>query len=401
MSYYIDPYKKYYESLSQTKTMSSVVASSIEKLLESGNCLSKLNNSITNSKWTELGIKELSTNVIPSLKVNHDTLSDNITGVISPAVNKAINELLPEVTKLKEEDEKYDNYQKELNSLVVVPQYNSDGNVNPNYSSYISRKNDLENKIKESKTKCEEYTRNANTIVNAIKALDSKVTDFSVSDFSGGSSSVIGSVEGGKMLKMNIDGQEFYVANTRINLLDYQEYINKYNITQNGGVLVGECPVFSQYYAMDLMRGTYTARDDVIHNNKAPSPRVNVTVESTNKDDVLKYIYDEAVNGRVTTLQVTKAGGGRHIVTIVGFDSSVKSWEDLNSDTILCLDNTTGRVSSLSKSGKEGRDLLAMKSSKTGEICYMAHGATQEFLDKEVNNAKWQAKYGQGDTTVA
>lgn len=405
MTYFVDPYKKYYDSLSSVGDLSGNASSMVSKANDVGNMYQKISSSISSSSWNELGFQELTTSVIPNLSSAMNTLSNNLSKVLVGIASKA-NELLAEVSKLKTEDEKLDSYKEELNNLQSVSQYDSNGNVNSGYSAYISKKQELETKISESKTKCEEYVRNSNSIANSIKSLDGAVEDIKmkVTNASTGeqeTATVVGSVEGGKMLKMKINGKEYYVPNTRLNLLDYQEYVLKVGATQNAGFLPSMCPILSQFYACDLMRGTYTEPTDAALKAQSPSTRVNATCESTNIDDVLKYIYNEAVNGRVTTLQVTqvntKVDGSRHVVTVVGFDSSVKSWKDLNKNTILVLDCVNGRISTLAEAGTEGRDLYAMGNSR-GETTYLAHGATEDFLTKEINNKQWQAKRGQGRT---
>ena len=161
------------------------------------------------------------------------------------------------------------------------------------------------------------------------------------------------------------------------------------------------CAIMAQYYAMDMMRGTYTSAADMNALAKSPSTRINDTCESTDINDVYRYIYDELCNGRLTTLQVTQintpVNGSRHVVTVVGFSGSVKSWQDLNEDTIYVLDCVDGEIQTLSKSRSDGgheRKLYAMTNGK-GERTYLAHGATDDFLTLEVNNSNWQAKHGQ------
>lgn len=405
MTYFIDPYKKYYNVLSGASGLGDAASLVSNKVSESGEIVGKLNSSISNSEWNELGIKELEQNVLPSIKANHDILTNNVTNCLAAIASKATGELLPETIKLKEEDEKYDNYKEQLENLNSVSQ------DDPNYSSYVNTKSELQTKMNESKTKCEEYIRNCNSIVSSIQALDSAATDFSVAVVStgggGNTLSVIESVEGGNMLKITCNGKEYYVANTRISVIEYQEYIEKVGLCQNSGFMPSECSTLSQVYACDLMRGTYTARSDDAVQAQSPCTRVGATCESTNKDDVLKYIYDEITNGRVVTLQATQVNttvdGSRHVVTVVGFDSSVKSWKDINKDTLLVLDCVDGKIQTLGQSRESGgheRDFYQMGNSR-GSRTYLVHGATDEFLSKEVENAEWQAKRGKGRTTVA
>ncbi len=414
MTYFVDPYTKYYEKLNGASALSSDVTSISSGMTESRAIIQGLNSSVSTSNWNELGLQQISQNIFPAMMDYGEMIANNIDKVIKGVVEKATGELLPEVTKLKEEDEKLDGFKEELDKLVVVPRYDSEGKETTAYRNYISKKNDLESKINESKTNCEEYKAKCDSIVSEIKSLDSSVEDkeFSVGTGSGsgtedstgaGSSSISvgGAVEGGKMIEITVDGKSFYVANTRISVVDYQNYVQKSGLYQNTGFMGSECSTLAQVYAVDMMRGTYTRRSTDAVKAQSPCTRLLDGCSSPNEDDVLKYLYNELTNGRMCSLQatqvMTQSKGWRHVVTVVGFDSSVKSWKDLNPDTILVLDCVDGKIQTLGKARSEGgheRKLYAQGGK------YLAHGATQDFLVKEVNNSQWQAKHGKGNTTV-
>lgn len=413
MTYFVDPYTKYYEKLNGASGLSSTVSGISSGMTESRAIIQGLNSTVSTSNWNELGLQQISQNIFPAMMEYGEMIANNIDNVIKGVVDKATGELLPEVTKLKEEDEKLDGYKDELDKLVVVPRYDSEGKETNAYKNYISKKNDLDSKINESKTKCEEYKAKCDSIVSAIKALDSSVEDKEFSagtgsgadDSSGDTSSsgitVGGAVAGGKMIEITVDGKTFYVANTRISVVDYEQYVQKSGLYQNTGFMGSECSTLAQVYAVDMMRGTYTGRSTDAVKAQSPCTRLLDGCSSPNEEDVLKYLYNELTNGRMCSLQatqvMTQSKGWRHVVTVVGFDSSVKSWKDLNPDTILVLDCVDGKIQTLGKARSEGgheRKLYAQGGN------YMAHGATQEFLVKEVNNSQWQAKHGKGNTTV-
>lgn len=194
------------------------------------------------------------------------------------------------------------------------------------------------------------------------------------------------SVKGGKMLKITYEGKEYYVVNTKINCVDYQRYVAKNGLTQNNGLCPDDCMVLSQYYAVDMLRGTKTSGNTMSQGQGGPAVRMNDYVSSQSRDPVLKYIYTEALAGRPTVLQVTQVNsykGDRHLVTVVGFDSSVQSYKDLNADNIFVLDCVDGKLQTLSKSRSKGgheRDLFNQGGN------YFVRGATTEFLNKEVYN---------------
>ena len=403
MTYFVDPYKKYYEKLSDGSNMVSAATSVASSLTESKAIFNGLETSTASSNWSELGLEQITRKIFPTLSGHIDTISSNVEKVIKAVAEKATGDLLSEVKKLKTEDETLEDLQKQLSNLVVIPSSNA-----TEYNRYISKKNELETKISESKTKCETYKTNCDNIVKEIKQLDGSAEkiDFSktpINTTGDGTASIVESVEGGKLIKINLNGIEFYVANTRINPLQYEQYVQQSGIYQNTGFYGGECQLLSQLYATDMMRGTYTARSSDAIKATSPATRMDDGLSSPNEDDVKKYIYDELMAGRLTTLQCTQvrtqSDGWRHIVTVIGFDASVKSYKDLNPDTILVLDCVDGKIQTLSgyerTDGKGHNRNLYNQGGK-----YFAHGATQDFLSKEVENSDWQAKHGKGRTTV-
>ena len=389
MVYFVDPYKKYYDILSGASNSSSSISSTSDKISSADKIISNINSSITGSQWTELGVEELAGNVIPNLKSNMSVFAANFE-ILSQMSSKAFGELYPATKNLKEADEKYEEVLNELNSLVSVSPTNSDGSANPDYQTYVSKKDELEKKKEEYKLKCEEYVRDCNTAYNSIKSLDSSATAFKVevklaaSSKKNDTKTIIESVEGGKLLKVSVEGREFYICNSKINALDYEKYVQKYGLTQNNGLLGGQCLVLSQYYAVDMMRGTWTSKSTMASGGGSPATRINDVVTSESIDPILKYIYEETLAGRPTVLQVTQVNsykGERHLVTVVGFDSSVKSYKDLNADNILVLDCVDGKVQTLSKSRASGgheRDIYA----QAGK--YSVRGATDAFKSQEV-----------------
>lgn len=393
MTYFIDPYKKYYDVLSGAGDLSGSATSMFSIITEADTVVTNVKSAISSSTWTEQGMIELSQTVLPNLSSAMATLKNN-TSKLSSIAGKA-SELLGEVSKLKSEDDLYDKYNDELNSLPTESATTSDGKANPNYDAYVSKKADLEKKIEESRKKCEEYIMKSNSIANDIRSTDSSMEDVKVavqkaagSAKKADTSTIIESVQGGKMLKVKVDGKEYYICNSKINALDYEQYVQKEGLTQNDGVCRGDCMLLSQYYAVDMMRGSWTSKDTMVNAQGAPAPRINDYVKSENRESILKYIYEEALAGRPTVLQVTQVNssmGDRHLVTVVGFDTSVKSYQDLNADTILVLDCFDGKIQTLSKSRAEGgheRDLFAQ-----GGL-YFARGATSEFLAKEVQTVR-------------
>ena len=401
--FFIDPYKKYYDTL---QTMTDITGESTAMASAAGTAASSIDgvsSEIGSSDWKEQGVTILSSAALSSLKSNISTLESNITNSLTAACEIAIGSMLPELDSLKTEDENYESIKTKLNELVIPTQYDDEGNTTSTYRMYLSEKNSLEYQLSESERKCKQYQTDINNYADQIKAKDSAIQDIKktvVTSDGVKELTILDYDANSKLMKISFRGQEFYIANTKINAVDYEAYVQKYGLYQNNGVLDGLCPILSQYYAMDMMRGTYTSKSDMVNLQKGPSVRMNAGCSSSNIDDVLEYIYNETINGRLTTLTVTQKAtvwdgtrwrGPRHVVTVVGFASSVKSYKDINEDTLLVLDCVDGKIQTLSQAREDGghaRHIYAQDGK------YFAHGATQSFLAKEVENEEWSQKHG-------
>ena len=167
--------------------------------------------------------------------------------------------------------------------------------------------------------------------------------------------------------------QKFYMIDTPTAVEDYEAYLQKYGIYQNAGLLGGDCMLLSQYYGCDLLRGTYTNKGTMADRGGSPATRMNEGCVSENEQDILNYVYNEVNEGNPVVLQVTQRmtyKGWRHLVTVVGYDSSVKSAEDLTPDKILVLDCVDGKVQRLSDRNRK----LYNQGGK-----YLAYGPTETF----------------------
>lgn len=399
MTYFVDPYKSYYEKLSQASGMSSSVSSITGKMGDSKTAFSKIQSSLANSNWKEKGIEELKQNTMPMIEKTYLTISNNISKVLSGIVGLA-GDLCNAAKSLKEEDEKYDELKGELAGLAECPMYDGNGKENPEYSSYINKKTQLEKDIRDAEDRCKKAVQECDSIVSSIKALDNSVEEVEFSSMESGlnnntlsSASIIESVNNGKMLKVSCEGREFYVVNTKINPIDYQRYVQENGLYQNKGLLPGDCMLLSQYYAMDMLRGTYTSGSAMAQGQGSPATRIDDYVQSPNREDVLNYIYNESLEGRPTVLQATQvrsSEGLRHLVTFIGFSTDVESIADLTANNILVLDCVDGQVQTLAKARAEGgheRDLYAQGGT------YFARGATTAFKEKEVYNEEWQRNH--------
>lgn len=388
MESFTDPYKKFYETLKNVTFIAQESETVATKISDSSKLISSLKSALSDSGWKELGIETLSNTTIPNLITNIATLESNIETVLKVACTKAVNELLPELEKLKTESENFDSINSEIENLVVPVSYDKDNEETAAYREYMNKKIELTRKLEESRVKREEYKRNCDTMISTIKALDGNIKDFpkKVSTSKNSDSTTVSIVDGsenGKLIKVNFNGTEFYVVNTKNNVFDYEKYVQKIGAYQNAGYMGSRCDLLSQQIAVDLLKGTNTSKSIYADSVSGVAMRITHSVRSQNKDDVLKFLYQEVNNGRPVVLQVTQKRsneGLRHFVTVVGFDSTVSSYKDLTPEKILVMDCVDGKVQTLSA---RNRNLF-----NQGGKGYLATGATQEFLAKEVYKTK-------------
>ena len=408
MTYFVSPYTSYYGMLSQSSNLSGTILSIANEVDNNSSFIGNLNSEMIGSKWYESGLVELTQNVLPSLKSNIDTLSKNIDNGLVRAISMAVNELLPKLSNLKQEDEKYDNNLSALRALEPVDR------KDPGYNSYINRSYELGQKVNESKVKCVQYQKDCDSLVNSIKSLNSTVLDFSLSPFLGRSKiddELKESIESGKILKVTYEGKEYYIANSEINCIEYEQYVQKYGLFQNGrkhypggeyGGICGEnCDMLAGFYACDMLRGVFSDRKTMTQQKKGIGPNnrlKNTEPNSTSEDpdEVLRYVYDELLAGRPTILTVsqenTSIDGSRHFVTVVGFDASITSFEEFkaNQDKILVLDCEDGKLQELGKPRSEGGHERTLCINQKGK--YDARGATDTFKSDEIENEDWLNK---------
>ena len=181
----------------------------------------------------------------------------------------------------------------------------------------------------------------------------------------------------GHLLEFTYNGNTFYVVNTKISIQDYENYVQSNKLYQKGGLLGGQCMVLSQYYAVDLLRGTYTSRNKMSNLEGAPATRIKEKSNSGDVNDIKEYLFSELNEGNPVVLQVTtQTPGNRHLVTVVGYKSGVTSASDLTPENLLVLDCYDGKIQTLSERNRnyynQGRG-------------YLAYGPTETFKSKEVN----------------
>lgn len=388
-TYFINPYKNYYEKLNTNTNIINECNNLISSATTSQQIIDSLNSKLVDSRWKELGYQELVSNSIPGISTEIQTIMNNLTDGLLSVCTISINELLPLLIKLKEEDEKFEGLKCDLANLKVPERYDKKGNETQSYRDYISQESSLKSAINDSEKLCIQYQKEIDNIVNNIKSLDSSIQETNTSAYATTSTSGISVVSTSNLdnlVKINYNGINYNVVNTKIPVVEYSEYVQKNRMYQNAGALGGQCMIASQIYARDLLRGTYSSKEDFINMKGSPATRINEKVRSQSKDEVLSYVYNEIQEGHPVVLQVTQKRsneGLRHLVTVVGFKENVTSYSQLTSENILVLDNVDGKIQTLSERNRELYN--------QGGNGYYALGPTENFLAKEVNTVTYNA----------
>ena len=371
-TYFVDPYTGYYDKLSNNQNIISESNNVVESLNITKQVVDDLNNSLNTAIWKELGYNDLVSNIMPGLSSSIQSLIDFSIDGLSVVCAILINDLLPLLEKLQEEDKNYEYYYTKLNNLTSQQKYDTNGNKTNNY--YF-----LENKCLLSKNLCESIQEDIKDLINNIKELDNNAKQYDSESISS-DAFVVSNSNLDSLILVNYNGNNYYVVNTKISVLDYSEYVQKNKMYQNAGALNGQCMIASQIYARDLLTGTYSSKSNFVNMKGSPATRINERVRSQDKDDVLKYVFDEVREGHPVVLQVTQKRsneGLRHLVTVVGFKEEVTSYSDLTPENILVLDNVDGKIQTLSE---RNRSLY-----NQGGKGFQALGPTDVFLAKEVN----------------
>ena len=183
-------------------------------------------------------------------------------------------------------------------------------------------------------------------------------------------------VSRGAMRTYTYNGQTINITNSPINLDDYQAHLQKNGLYQNAGLLGSRCDMLSGYYAMDLLRGSYTSKSTMEAGSGGSCYNLNRTVSDVNVEPIMQYTYDELNKGNPVVLQVTQKRsneGLRHFVTVVGYSSGVSSYQDLTPENMLVIDCVDGKIQTLNE---RNRNYYNQKGK------YYAKAPTTDFLAK-------------------
>ena len=132
-TYFVDPYTGYYDKLSNNQNIISESNNVVESLNVTKQVVDDLNNSLNTAIWKELGYNDLVSNIMPGLSSSIQSLIDFSIDGLSAVCAILINDLLPLLEKLQEEDKNYEYYYTKLNNLTSQQKYDTNGNKTNNY----------------------------------------------------------------------------------------------------------------------------------------------------------------------------------------------------------------------------------------------------------------------------
>ena len=218
---------------------------------------------------------------------------------------------------------------------------------------------------------------------SAYQAGDKNAGD-TITNIGGLSTDYVGSNEQftptpGAMRTFTYNGKTFNITNSKLDLNSYQDYLQKNGLYQNAGLLPSRCDMLSGYYAMDLLRGSYTSKGTMESGSGGSCYNINRTISDVNVEPIMQYTYNELSKGNPVVLQVTQKRsneGLRHFVTVVGYSSNVTSYKDLTPENMLVIDCVDGKIQTLNE---RNRNYYNQKGK------YYAKAPTEAFLAK-INN---------------
>lgn len=158
----------------------------------------------------------------------------------------------------------------------------------------------------------------------------------------------------GGSTELNTLGGTFTVANTKIKVLDYVNFVNKRGIYQASNIskYTDKCLGFAYVHACGQYTGNTSSTPDDGANYRAGNCSFSTYVNDS-KEDVLSKVFNEIVNGRPVVIQVNgnKKGTSRHFVTVVGFNSRVNNAASLTEKDLLIIDSYDGKLERMDTEG--------------------------------------------------
>jgi hypothetical protein len=350
MTYFVDPYKKYYESLKDASGMTGKVSTITSTITTLSTNSKNISNKISSSTWKEIGATEVTNKILPGLTALLKKLDTDVETTLSKAVDKALKTIYPKTESLKEKDERFETLQTEIETYrkTAPRQFNLMSQETSEYktwSSVLSGKIEEKNKLEEECKKLQEEIKAAANEINSLEVTKAEDTKISL----GGKEGPY--VTDGTFIKLNYSGSTFNVINTQnISVTDFVQYINSYRLYQAQQPKYDDaCLGVAKAYGKKLYLNTklQTNMDDFYGGAYL---QWDNGISSENKDDILRLIYNELIQGKPSVLMVTTKKGTRHFATVVGMKDTVTCAEDLKEEDLLIIDSWDGKLEAMDNS---------------------------------------------------
>lgn len=162
-------------------------------------------------------------------------------------------------------------------------------------------------------------------------------------------------------IQINYSGSTFNIIKTpNISVLELVEFVRKNKIYQAAHIgynnYENKCLGVAKAYGRALMIGKIPQNIDSFYGG-AYTYYEQKGKFSTNKNNILNYVYNELSSGRPCVIEVTTQKGGRHFATVVGMKNHVNKASDLKEEDLLIIDAWDGKLEAMDNSETADRHL--------------------------------------------
>ena len=395
--YFTSVYKNYYEKIYDDKNIETYCNTLIDKISNLDTLNNNLISSLEVANWYEEGKNEILISYFPMIKKKVDLLKSNILVNLSKVVKMTKDDLLSLLEELKNNDEKYCNLQKNLDTMNDSDRLYNQSKLDMMDKMLVNLVNKIDEKILEiksfnnfmstevivsslsdldlsdAKAKLLQLYREKyklsddKTFLEKLKALveenkikkllnDSAALDVFVNDnVQEEVTNVVEPVEeinmldGANCTDLSLFNQNWKVVNTNINVSEYQAIAYNKGIRQNSNTeRYGDlCLAFSYVHASNLYNGQTNDNAESAYNWAHASEFYDYF--NDNKQETLETVYNQIIQGKPVIMQVNgnKAGTSRHFVTVVGVKNTVKNASEVKDTDLLILDSWDGQLETM------------------------------------------------------
>ena len=350
-TYFVEPYTKYYNSLNSSGGMDKKYKDLEDNSTALLNNISSLSTFISSSTWSELGCDQVKNESLPKIKQALDSLNKDITEYFKKALDDS-HSLLSKVQELKLKDEEYETKKSEVSICrSTEPAYRD--NEGRETSAHISWRNNLATREKELETlkeECEKLQEAAKGLAGGINGIEILET---VEQFEIFEPPVEIDPNSGTVTTWTYNGVTYVVPRTKMSVADYVHFEQSHQIyeTKDYSRYRDHCLGFAYVHAYDMQTGTTSdTAENGLHYSHAGSFK---GYDNNDKGTILREVYNEINSGRPIILQVNgnKKGTSRHYVTVLGYNSNVRSASDLTEDDLIIMDSYDGQVKRMGTNG--------------------------------------------------